>query len=84
MILCDWLLVLSVNIFKVHPPGIRCSSTWYQGFPGGSAGKEAACNVGDLGWEDALEMGTATPSSILAWKIPRTVQSVGLQRVRHD
>ena len=31
------------------------------GFPGGSAGKESACNVGDLGsilgWEDALEKG---------------------------
>ena len=40
------------------------------GFPGGSAGKESACNVGDLvlipGWEDPLEKGTATHSSILA------------------
>ena len=27
------------------------------GFPGGSAGKESACNVGDLGWEDPLEKG---------------------------
>ena len=26
-----------------------------------------------LGWEDPLEMGTATPSSILAWRIPWTV-----------
>jgi len=24
----------------------------FNGFPGGSAGKESACNVGDLGWED--------------------------------
>ena len=24
-------------------------------FPGGSDGKESACNVGDLGWEDPLE-----------------------------
>ena len=40
------------------------------GFPGGSAGKESACNVGDLGsipsWEDPLEKGKATCSSILA------------------
>ena len=87
------------------------------GFPGGSAGKESACNAGDpgsipgsgrsagegigyplqysraslvarlvknppamwepwvrsLGWEDPLEKGTATHSSILAWRIPRTV-----------
>ena len=34
-------------------------------FPGGSAGKESACNVGDLGWEDPLEKGTYTHSSIL-------------------
>ena len=27
----------------------------YKGFPGGSDGKESACNVGDLGWEDPLQ-----------------------------
>ena len=47
------------------------------GFPGGSAGKESTCNAGDLGlipgWEDPLEKGTATHSSILAWRIPWTV-----------
>ena len=37
-----------------------------------------------LGWEDPLEKGKATHSSILAWRIPRTVQSMGLQRVGHD
>ena len=37
-----------------------------------------------LGWEDPLEEGTAPHSSILAWRIPRTVQSVGLQGVGHD
>ena len=46
-------------------------------FPGGSAGKESACSVGDLGsipgWEDPLEKGKATLSSILAWRIPGTV-----------
>ena len=44
------------------------------GFPGGSAGKESACNAGDwirsLGWEDPLEEGMATQSNILAWRIP--------------
>ena len=102
------------------------------GFPGSSAGKESACNVGDpslipglgrspgegigypleyswaslvaqmvknlpamqetwvwLGWEDPLEKGTATHSSILAWRIPWTdepgrLQSMGSQRVRHN
>ena len=40
------------------------------GFPGSSAGKESACNLGDLGWEDLLEEDMATHSSILAWRIP--------------
>ena len=34
-----------------------------------------------LGWEDPLEKGTATHSSILAWRIPWTV---GSQRVGRD
>ena len=38
----------------------------FKGFSGGSAGRESACNAGDLGWEDPLEKGTATHSSILA------------------
>ena len=29
--------------------------------------------VGALGWDDPLEMGKATHSSILAWRIPWTV-----------
>ena len=39
-------------------------------FPGGSDGKESACSAGDLGWDDLLEDGMATHSSILAWRIP--------------
>ena len=63
------------------------------GFPGGSDGKESACNVGDpgltLGWEDTLEKELATHFSILTWRIPWTeepvgLQSMGSQRVRHD
>ena len=40
--------------------------------------------VQSLGWEDPLEKGKATHSSILVWTIPWTVQSMGLQRVSHD
>ena len=45
--------------------------------------------VRSLGWEDLLEEGTATHSSILAWRIPWTeepgeLQSMGSQRVGHD
>ena len=37
-----------------------------------------------LDWEDPLEKGKATHSSILAWRIPWTVESMGSQRVGHD
>ena len=37
--------------------------------------------VRSLGWEDPLEKGKATCSSILAWRIPRTVKSMESQRV---
>ena len=54
------------------------------GFPDGSLGKESACKVGDLGsipgLGRTLEKGT-THSCILAWRIPETVKSMGLQRV---
>ena len=36
--------------------------------------------VQSLGWEDPLEKGKATHSSILAWRIPWTAQSMGSQR----
>ena len=35
-----------------------------------------------LGQEDLLDKGMATHSSILAWRIPWTLQSMGLQRCR--
>ena len=45
--------------------------------------------VWSLGWEDPLEKGMATHSSIHAQRIPSTeepggLQSMGSQRVRHD
>ena len=44
--------------------------------------KQSSCSEGDqvpsLGWEDPLEKGMATHSSILAWEIPRTEESGGL------
>ena len=35
--------------------------------------------VGSLSWEDPLETGKATHCSMLAWRIPWTVQSMRLQ-----
>ena len=61
--------------------------------PAGSDGIESAHNTGDLGsipgLGRSLEKGIATLSSILAWRIlcteePGGLQSMGLQRVRHD
>ena len=48
-----------------------------------------AMRIQSLGQEDLLEEGTATHSSILAWRIPGTekpvrLQSTGSQRVGHD
>ena len=45
--------------------------------------------VWSLHWEDPLEKGMATHSSILAWRIlwtetPHGLQSIGSQRVGHD
>ena len=40
--------------------------------------------VPSLGQEDPLEKGKATHPSILVWRIPGTVLSMGSQRVRHD
>ena len=45
--------------------------------------------IQSLGQEDALEKEMATHSSILAWRVPQTeepggLQSMELQRVRHD
>ena len=68
---------------------MRVSPQWF-------SGKESACNarakgmqVQALGWEDPLEEGMATHSSILAWRIswteePGSLQSTGPQRVEHD
>ena len=40
--------------------------------------------VQSLGWEDPLEKGKATQSSILALRIPWTVLSMGSQRAGHN
>ena len=66
------------------------------GFSGGASGEEPTCQcrwhaiwARSLGREDPLEEGMATHSRILAWRIPWTeessgLQSMGSQRVGHD
>ena len=53
------------------------------GFPGGSAEKNLPADAGDagLGWEDPLEKGLATHSSILVWRIQWTEGPGGLQSI---
>ena len=57
------LFIHSINVF-----------IFIMGFPGSLDNKESSCNVGDLGlnlgWKDPMEKGTATHSSIIAWRIP--------------
>ena len=64
-----------------------------KGLPSGSAVKNLPAmqemQVQSLDWEDPLEKGMATHSSILAWRIPWTeqpdrLQSIGSQKVGHD
>ena len=70
----------------------RLPTPVFLGFLGGSNGKESAIWetwVQSLGWEDPLEEGMATHSSMLACRItmvrgPCELQSMGLQRVGHD
>ena len=63
------------------------------GFSAGSEGEESACNVGDPGSSPGSGRssgeGNGNPLSILAWRIPWTeesggLQSMGSQRVGHD
>ena len=53
-----------------------------RGFPGGSLVKNPPAKmqetqVRSLGWENPLEEGMETHSSILAWRIPWTEEPVG-------
>ena len=63
------------------------------GFPDGSEVKEPACNAGDLGSIPGSGRfpgeGNGNPLQYSCWIIPWTeetggLQSMGLQRVRHD
>ena len=76
--------------------GIYIFSYKFLGFPGASAVKNLPAVqepqkmwVRSLGWEDPLEEGMTTYSSILAWRIlwtvePGWLQSIGLQRDGHN
>ena len=85
--------MLYIIFFLNHYTCIYVCVHIHMGFPCGSAGRESACNAGDLGLIPGLGRspgeGNAAHSSTLAWKIswteePGRLQSMGLQRVGHN
>ena len=68
-------LRLDSLVVKIRWRRDRLPTPVFLGFPCGSAGKEP---------KSPLQKGEATHSNILTWRIPWTVWSMGLQRVRHD
>ena len=86
-------------LFFVYFTNNRDTTWWTEcplGFPGGTSGEEPACQcrrhetqIQSQGWGDPLEEGMATHTNIIAWKVPGTedtggLQSIGSQRGRHD
>ena len=83
---------VSTNHFAIPE---KCITLTLHGFPGGSDGKESACNVGDLGSVPGLGRspgggyGRLLQYSFLPGESPWTempggVQSMGSQRGGHD
>ena len=75
-----WNLKVDLCNYSSLQEYILSKDRYSQGFPDGSSGKEPTCIAGDtedmvrsLSQEDPLEKGKATHSSILTWRIPRTV-----------
>ena len=66
---------------KLH--NFMCMYLELEGFPGGSDGKEFACNAGDLhlipGLGSSPGEGSGTHSSVPAWRIPWTGEPGRLQ-----
>ena len=95
--ICPYEILIWEFVNLKHRAQCVCISLHtYGGFPGGLAVKNPPVMqemqetwVWSLGQEDPLMEGTATHSSILAWRIPWTekpggLQSMGSQRVRHN
>ena len=82
MTLRNYIIILQGCAYK---QGLR---QWLSGKESPAVQEPQETRVQSLGWEDPLEEGMATHSSILAWRIPWTeepggLQSMGLQRVGH-
>ena len=81
---CFWLSQPAKGINYQRPQRLL-------GFPGGTSGKEPACQckrrlgtpVPSLGPDDPREEGMATHSSTLAWRVPWAEEPDGLQTQGH-
>ena len=78
--------MLQVNPVTLHGPTFA-SGTLVRNLP--ASAKDTRDPSSIPGWGRSLEKEMATDSSILAWRIPLTeepggLQSMGLQRVRHN
>ena len=75
------------GVRKIHWRRDRLPTPVFLGFLWGSAGKESACNAGDLGSMPGLGRcpaeGKDYRANILAWRIPWFYSPLG-RRVRHD
>ena len=82
---CHRICCSDIQPFFLNKRFFGCCIPWrrdrlpipvFLGFPGGSDSKESPAVqetwAQSLGWEDPLEKGMATHSSILAWRIPWT------------
>ena len=87
----QWLRLCTYNVRMAL--ALHLVAAFLLGFSGGSESKTLPTMqdpwVRSLGWEDPLEKGMATHSSILAWRIPWTeepvrLQTMGSKRVGHD
>ena len=88
----QWSLNRSLNYYVIPQLQVFCKKAGKRekitckGLPCGSASKNLPAVqepqgtwVPSLGWEDPLEEGVATRSSIVAWRIPWTEEPGGLQ-----
>ena len=84
-----WSLALGLNKSSVPDVAIRpwvpnrLRLSWWRICLGSLSAMQETW-VRSLGCEDPLEKGKAAHSSILAWRIPWTIQSMGSQRVGHN
>ena len=81
-----WIVIYICTYIYIHMCVCVYIYIYICGFPGGTSGKEPACQCRRLrdtvsvpGWDDPLEKGMATHSSILAWRISWTKEPGELQ-----